>query len=97
LHKVVWTDSAAEELEAITAYIAAENPLAARRLARRLVDLADSLAEFPNRGRVAEEDSREMTTVWPYILRYLIDGDKVLILRIRHGAREPQGPEPIDS
>jgi plasmid stabilization system protein ParE len=37
LRKVVWTSAAAEELEAITACIAAENPLAAARLARRLV------------------------------------------------------------
>lgn len=97
MHKVVWTDAAAEQLEAITAYIAAENPLAAMRLARRLVALADSLAEFPNRGRIAEEDSREMTTVWPYILRYLIEGDTVLILRIRHGARGPEGRESAES
>ena len=97
MHKVVWTDAAAGELEAITAYIAAENPLAAKRLARRLVALSDSLAEFPNRGRITEEDCREMTTVWPYILRYLIEGDTVLILRIRHGARGPEGGEPADS
>jgi len=97
LHKVLWTDAAAEELEAITAYIAAENPLAAIRLAQRLVALADSLAEFPSRGRIADEDSRELTTVWPYILRYLIEGDTVLILRIRHGARGPEGGEPAAS
>jgi plasmid stabilization system protein ParE len=97
LHRVVWTDAAADELEAITAYIAAENPLAAMRLARRLVALADSLAEFPNRGRITEPDCREMTTVWPYILRYLIEGDKVLILRIRHGSRSPDGWEAENS
>jgi plasmid stabilization system protein ParE len=93
LHKVVWTDAAAAELEAITAYVAAENPVAATRLAQRLVALADSLAEFPKRGRVADEDCREMTTIWPYILRYLVEDDRVLILRIRHGARHPDGDQ----
>jgi toxin ParE1/3/4 len=97
LYKVVWTGAAAEQLEAITTYIAAENPLAAIQLAQRLVALADSLAEFPNRGRMAEEDSRELTTVWPYILRYLIEGETVLILRIRHGARGPDGSESAES
>jgi plasmid stabilization system protein ParE len=28
---------------------------------------------------------REMTTVWPYIVRYRVDGERVIILRIRHG------------
>lgn len=97
MHRVAWTDAAAEELEAITAYVAAENPLAAIRLARRLVALADSLAEFPHRGRIAGEDSREMTTVWPYILRYVIEEDSVFILRVRHGARGPDGDEPEDA
>jgi plasmid stabilization system protein ParE len=30
---------------------------------------------------------REMTTVWPYILRYRVDQDRVVILRVRHGAQ----------
>ncbi|HEX6376511.1 MAG TPA: type II toxin-antitoxin system RelE/ParE family toxin [Allosphingosinicella sp.] len=90
---MVWTDAAVAELDAVTAYIAAENPLAAIRLAQRLVALADSLAEFPYRGRVAEENARELPTVWPYILRYRVEGNSVLILRIRHGARGGDGLE----
>lgn len=94
MHKVVWTDSAVAELETIIAYIAAENPTAATRLARRLVALADSLGQFPHRRRAAEENAREMPSVWPYILRYRVEGDAVFILRIRHGARGPNGLEP---
>ena len=30
---------------------------------------------------------REMTTVWPYIVRYRVETDRVVVLRIRHGAR----------
>jgi toxin ParE1/3/4 len=91
LYKIVWTDEAIAQLEIIGAYIAIDDPVAAAALANRLIALADSLAEFPHRGRVAEENSREMTTVWPFILRYRVDGDTVLILRIRHGARSPDG------
>lgn len=89
MYKIVWTDEAIAQLEGIGAYIAIEDPRAAADLADRLIALADSLAEFPHRGRVAEENSREMTTVWPYILRYSVEGDTVLIRRIRHGARSP--------
>lgn len=31
-----------------------------------------------------------MTVVWPYILRYRVEADTVIILRIRHGAQERQ-------
>lgn len=87
MYKIVWTDEAIAQLEAIGAYIAIDDPRAATDLADRLIALADSLAEFPRRGRVAEENSREMTTVWPYILRYRVKGDTVVIRRIRHGAQ----------
>ena len=32
-----------------------------------------------------------MTTAWPYILRYRVEKERVLVLHIRHGAR---GEEP---
>ena len=56
-----------------------------------LIALADSLAEFSERGREAGDGRREMTIVPPYILRYRVEKDRVVILRIRHGAREEDG------
>lgn len=66
------------------------NPAAAERLGGRLVAVADSLAEFPNRGRDAGAGKREMTGIWPYVMRYRVDGDRVIILRIRHRARDEE-------
>jgi toxin ParE1/3/4 len=97
LYKIVWTAKAIGQLEAIGDYIAFEDPPAASRLADRLIALADSLAAFPRRGRLAEGSSRELTTVWPYILRYRVEDDRVLILHIRHGARDPNGAQPESS
>lgn len=88
MRQILWTDEAVGNLEAIVTYISAFNPAAAERLADRLIAVADSLAEYSERGRDAGEGRREMTTLWPYILRYRLDGDRVLILRIRHGAQE---------
>ena len=31
-----------------------------------------------------------MTTVRPYVLRYRVEADRVIILRIRHGARQEE-------
>lgn len=88
MRRIVWTDEAIDHLEAIMAYVMAFNPQAAERLGERLIAVADSLAEYPDRGRDAGEGRREMTTVWPYVLRYRVEGDAVIILRIRHGARD---------
>jgi addiction module RelE/StbE family toxin len=89
VRRVVWTAEAVENLEAIATYIEAFNPVAAVRVVQRLVALAKSLAEFSERGRDAGGGRREMTIVPPYVLRYRVDGDRVFILRIRHGARDP--------
>lgn len=86
---VIWSGEARTNLVAIRDYIGQFNPLAAQRLANRLVALADSLDEFAERGRPVGRGLRELTVVWPYIIRYRVTEDTVIILRIRHGAREP--------
>ena len=87
MREIVWTDEAIAHLEAIVAYIAAFNPAAADRLGGRLIEVANGLAEFSDRGRNAPAGTREMTIVWPYVLRYRVEAERVVILRIRHGAR----------
>lgn len=88
MREIVWTEEAVAHLEAIVTYVAAFNPPAAKRLGQRLIAVADRLAEFSERGRDAGNGLREMTTVWPYILRYRVETDRVVILRVRHGARD---------
>jgi plasmid stabilization system protein ParE len=92
LRRIVWTDEAVGNLEAIAAYISSFNPAAAGRLAERLIAVADSLALYSERGRDIGNGGREMTVVWPYILRYRMDGDRVVVLRTRHGSQD--GTEP---
>ena len=87
MRRIVWTDDAVSHLEAIVAYLTAFNPDAAARLGQRLIAVADSLAEFPERGRNVGNGCREMTTVRPYVLRYRIEIERIIILRIRHAAR----------
>lgn len=87
MRRIVWTEDAVAHLEAIVTYVEAFDPVAAQRLGERLIELADSLAEFPARGRIAGDGLREITTVWPYILRYRTEAERVIVLRIRHGAR----------
>ncbi len=85
---VVWTAEAERELEAIRAYIGAFNPLAAQRMSLRLIAAADSLGELSGRHRAAGH-AREMVAVRPYVIRYRVVADCIVILRVRHGARRP--------
>ena len=90
MRSVVWTLSALADLADIRRYIAAFNPDAAQRIAARLIAVGNGLVNFPERGRpVPDTDLREATVVYPYIIRYRVDGDRVLILRVRHRMRRP--------
>lgn len=87
--QVVWTRGAASELRTIRAYVAQFSPLAAQRLAGRLVSAARSLEASPDRGRLISRGRRELTIIPPYLIRYAHVAERVVILEIRHGAREP--------
>ncbi len=92
--QVVWTDRALENLDLIEAYIAQFSPQAARRIAVQLMSAGNSLGHQPERGRPVRGGIRELTSVWPYLIRYRAGLDTVIILRIRHGARRPDGTPP---
>jgi len=87
LARVVWTEPARQDLEGIRSYIGQFSPLAAQRMAVRLHAAAESLREQPWRGRSIGRGRRELTIIRPYLIRYRLDGEVVVILRIRHGAR----------
>ena len=88
--QVVWTDEALANLDAMQTYIEQFNPLAAQQMAVRLITAGNSLAEMPDRGRGVGRKQRELTTVHPYLIRYRVVEDMIVVLRIRHGARRPQ-------
>lgn len=88
--RVVWSDEALDDLEHIGRYIAEFNPAAAGRLLVKLKAAGEALTEHPDRGRPAFSGTRELTTVSPYIIRYWIEGDEVVIAHVRHGAQRPE-------
>jgi len=85
--QVVWTWRALADLSAIREYIGQFSPLAAQRMALRLRSAAEALSEHPARGRKATATLRELVVVPPYVIRYHVDDDMVIIVRIRHAAR----------
>ena len=89
--RVEWHPLALADRDSIVTYLELLNPHAAANLLRSLVLAGDSLALFPNRGRLGmATGTREMVTVWPYLIVYEVDtaSDTALILRIWHGSQD---------
>jgi toxin ParE1/3/4 len=87
---VIWRAAALADVGGIIAYVAVENPVAARRIGRDLLAAGDSLAIFPRRGRPGRvAGTRELAIVSPYVIVYRVTGaDDVTIVRIWHGAQD---------
>jgi plasmid stabilization system protein ParE len=88
--QVVWTEPALDGIALAYDYIFEFNPRAAMHVADTLRAEGDSLEHFPHRGRlVPRTNMRELISSYPYIIRYRVEGDRVIVLRVRHTARRP--------
>lgn len=90
MRRLIWSADAIDDLRAIRSYIAETNPGAASRVAAALVNAANGLVAFPNRGRPVRSGVRELTTVPPYVIRYAVLPREVRLVFIRHTARRPE-------
>lgn len=88
--EVVWTREALSNLDLIATYVRQFDPGAAQRFALALIDAANSLEEFPERGRPSTNGTRELPIVPPYVIRYEYRDDLVYVLSIRHGRQLDQ-------
>jgi addiction module RelE/StbE family toxin len=90
---VIYSEAALDDLQKITAYIAADNVDVAKRFANRLVDLAESLRNMPGKGRPVKgwQDVR-VVVLSPYLIFYRFKNqeDEVEVLRFWHGARDSE-------
>lgn len=90
MFEVRWTRQALRSLETITAYIARDNPQAAKKFSDAVFDRVDHLAQFPAAGcpgRVLR--TRELIVHENYLVPYRVKGDCVDILRVQHVKRRP--------
>jgi toxin ParE1/3/4 len=94
--KIVWSDRAIADLEELCAYIASDNPEAAYKTGRGILEHVRTLATFPFIGptypRGNQDHAREII-YRPYRIFYEVNEEAraVNILHVRHGARrEPK-------
>jgi addiction module RelE/StbE family toxin len=93
--KVTFAPRAVRDLDAISAFIARENPRAASRVIARIDELTSRLGEHPGMGRETELPPTRVFPVpdFPYLIFYAARGDgEVRILRVRHAARQRRRP-----
>lgn len=90
---VVWSRDALDDVRAQLAFIAADNPDAARWVADALRDAAAALGRAPTGrpGRLTGVYEKSVAGL-PYVIAYTIGGDTIAIVRVIHTARDwPKG------
>jgi len=72
--RLIWTDKAIYDLEAVRAYISSDKPGAARKTVLRILKLANDLLQHPVMGRAGSlPGTRELiVSDTPYIIPYRV-------------------------
>ncbi len=86
--RLEWSDAALVNLDQAVEYIAQDKPAAAAKVAQKIWDATQRLAEQPGIGRPGRvEGTRELViTGLPYIVPYVVKGNRVIVLRVMHAA-----------
>ena len=91
--EVRWTEIALRDLARILAFLATDNPAAAKRLLSRVQKKAASLETFPLRGRAVPEIADLQLTPFrellltPYRLLYRVTTTEVFVVAVLDGRR----------
>ena len=89
--RVVWTDRALRNLEAVHDYIANDSPDNARKVLNSIILKGDRLADFDEPGSIVPEcDSRQIREVFIYNYRVIfrLTEDQLEVLTVIHSARQ---------
>jgi toxin ParE1/3/4 len=87
--EIVWSPLARARLQEIRAYVAKDKPVAAERLAIRIVAVVEALRNYPYLGHTGTESGvRELIIGGtPHVVLYRVRGKRVTIQTIWHSAQ----------
>lgn len=90
MKRLQWAERALVDLEEIAAYLAADNPNAARRVVADIRAVALLLETSPFLGRTTTRPLVRKLVLFrrPFILTYAVEGDEVRILSVIHQRRQ---------
>ena len=87
--KISYTQEAINDLERLRQFIESKNQFAARRISSELLDGIGNLHSFPKMGlpvaRAPDPEGIRDLFIGQYTVRYLLDEDHLIILRVWHG------------
>lgn len=87
---VVFSRRAISQAAAIHRYISADNPAAADRFMKRLGEVAERLARFPESSPEAIGAFRRALVVgYPYLVIYRVAPHRLSVVSVVHAARHP--------
>lgn len=89
-HRVSWSPTALDDVDAIAEYISRDSPAYTRAVVNKLLDTARNLKTFPNAGRTVPELGDEAIRecfVYSYRLIYRIHEHNVVVVAVVHGSR----------
>jgi toxin ParE1/3/4 len=92
--EIIWTVSAYKDLQNIMNFIFEDSPYYAMSFYEDVMDKAQTLIDFPHRGRIVPElDNPNMREIFihRYRLIYQISNNNLIITTIIHGARDYKG------
>jgi plasmid stabilization system protein ParE len=91
--EIVWLPGALRDVDRLRHFIKSENPRAAQRAAKRILEGVKMLSNNPGAGIPIENlmDYRELMLTFgsgEYIIRYREEAQRVVIVRVRHSREE---------
>jgi plasmid stabilization system protein ParE len=90
--ELIWSATARADLIRLRQFIEPHNPEAARNAAQALKKAANLMSQHPGIGtRLEGRQDRELFVPFGhrgYVIRYRLDGDAIVILKIWHGLEE---------
>lgn len=84
------SDAAKADIDEIVESIKIDNPIAAEKWLRVLIEKCEALGSFPSMGRIREDllPGAYMFPYANYLIFYRIMGDTVVIAHVVHAARD---------
>ncbi len=93
-YSITWSQLALGDLKDLVSFIAKDNSTAAKKLGNHIINKVETIASFPEVGRIVPEFKRETIReilTKPYRIVYELDHDthSLAVLRIWHTSRKP--------
>ncbi len=92
-YQLIWVKEAISDLNECKEFLKSKNPKAAKNAVKRIIEVTKLLLEQPYLGNPIE-DMPEFQKInipfgkYGYVLKYRIDGQKIVILRVWAGRQE---------